>query len=51
MFIDTETTDDKFYNGAVWNPDTNEWEEHYDHAQEYLKAQEALWDKLNKENA
>ena len=53
MFIDTDTTDDKFYNGAVWNPDTNEWEEHYDHAQEYIKAQEALWDKLNleRENA
>lgn len=49
MFIDTDTTDDKFYSGAVWNETTNDWEEHYDHAQEYLKAQEALWNKLNLE--
>jgi hypothetical protein len=53
MFIDTDTTDAKFYDGAVWNEEEDKWQEHYDHAQEYLKAQEALWDKLNleRENA
>jgi hypothetical protein len=49
MSIDYETTDHKFYEGAVWNSESNEWDNHYDHAQEYTKAQELLWDKLNLE--
>lgn len=49
MFIDTDSTDHLFYDGAVWNDEANNFEPHYDHATEYLKAQEALQDKLNLE--
>lgn len=49
MFIDTDSTDHYFYDGAVWNDEAKAFELHYDHAQEYLKAQEALWNKLNLE--
>ena len=49
MFIDYDTTDHKFYEGSVWNTEIEGWEANYEHAQEYTKAQEALWDKLNQE--
>ena len=51
MFIDTDSTDHYFYDGAVWNDEAKAFELHYDHAQEYLKAQEALQNLLMKENA
>ena len=47
--IDHETTSHKFYEGAVWNSDSDSWEDHYDHASDYEAAMELLWDKLNKE--
>ena len=51
MFIDTDSTDHYFYDGAVWNAEANDWEPNYEHAQEYTKAQEALQNLLMKENA
>jgi hypothetical protein len=47
--IDHETTSHKFYEGAVWNSDSDSWEDHYDHHKGYEAAMELLWDKLNKE--
>jgi hypothetical protein len=40
--IDHETTSHKFYEGAVWNPDSDNWEDHYDHASDYEAAMEQL---------
>lgn len=49
MFIDTDTTDHKFYEGSVWNDNTQDWEANYDHSKESELAHELLWNKLNKE--
>lgn len=49
--IDHETTDHKFYEGSVWNDEINEWQDSYDHAIENEKAQELLWDKINRKDA
>jgi hypothetical protein len=45
--LDHDTTMDRFYNGTVWNDEIQDWEESYDWADEYTKAQELLWDRLN----
>lgn len=44
--IDYDTTIDRFYNGTVWNEETQDWEEAYDWADEYTKAQELVQDLL-----
>jgi L-rhamnose isomerase len=49
LWIDDDTTDHKFYEGSVWNTEIEDWEANYEYAQEYLKAQEALWNRLNLE--
>jgi hypothetical protein len=51
LWIDTDTTDHKFYEGSVWNDELNDWEPNYEHHTENEKAHELLWDKLHKENA
>jgi hypothetical protein len=48
IFIDTDTTQDRFFSGAVWNPDSDNWEDAFDHAREYEAAQELLQDQLMK---
>jgi hypothetical protein len=50
MFIDDDTTDDKFYDGSVWNNQIQNWEPNYDHATENETARERLWNAINKEN-
>lgn len=50
IWIDDDTTDNKFYYGSVWNTELNDWEANYEHATENETARELLWDKLNKEN-
>ena len=51
IYLDTEATDRELKGWSIWNTDINEWQETYDHEIENEKAQELLWDKLNKENA
>jgi len=49
MFIDHDVSIN-FGNGSVWDTQTELWDSRYEHYQEYEKAEELLWDKLNKEN-
>jgi hypothetical protein len=50
IFIDHETTDHKFYEKSVWDTDTETWEDPYDNHEENEKAQELLWNKINRED-
>jgi hypothetical protein len=45
-FVDTDTTDHKFYEGAIWNDGINDWQDHYSNSTEYTQAQELLQDLL-----
>ena len=52
--IDYDSTDHKFYDGSVWNTDTEEWETTYDNASDYETAHELLQNAIMaswKENA
>ena len=45
-YVDTDTTDHKFYEGSVWNEALNDWEANYEHADESEQALELLQDLL-----
>jgi hypothetical protein len=48
IFIDHDHTEDRFYDGAVWNNAANDWESSFDHATQYEAASELLQDLLMK---
>ena len=50
MFIDHDVSIN-FDAGSVWDTEEETWENSYDHATEYEKANELLQDRLMKENA
>jgi hypothetical protein len=45
-YVDTDTTDHKFYEGSVWNEAIKDWEANYEHAGESEQALELLQDLL-----
>jgi len=51
VWIDDDTLNAMFWDGSVYDTDTDLWEANYDHARENETARELLWDKLNKEEA
>jgi hypothetical protein len=47
LWIDHETTDNKFFYGSVWDTEIDDWTTNYEQSRENEKAMELLWDRLN----
>lgn len=48
VFIDYDSTQDRFYGGQIWNDKVQDWEDATEHYEEYETAQELLQDLLMK---
>ena len=48
LWIDQDTTDNKFFYGSVWDTEIEDWKTNYEEHESNEKAQELLWDRLHK---
>ncbi len=47
-YIENDVTNSMFWDGTVWNTETEKWEPNYEHEVEDTKAYELLANKLSK---